>query len=87
MINKETLIKQEKDILYNRSVTSNPISGTGFMPRMNVSPARTTSNRLYGGYNLNNNDRVFATVDYKEVIYIEFGAVRGVSGPNRRTAG
>lgn len=26
-------------------------------------------------------------VDYKEIIYIEFGAVRGVSGPNRSIDG
>ena len=77
MINKETLIKQEKEILYSKSVTSNPISGTGFMPRMNVSPARTTSNRLYGGYNLGNNDRVFAAVDYREVITALKDALKG----------
>ena len=34
-------------------------------------------------------DRILAkySVDFKEVIYVEFGAIRGVSGPNRRTAG
>ncbi len=77
MTNKETIIRQEKEILYNKTLTSNPISGTGYMPRMNVSPARTTSNRLYGGYNLNNNDRVFATIDYKEVITSLKDALKG----------
>lgn len=68
MINKDTIIKQEKEILYNKTLTSNPISGTGFMPRMSASVARTTSNRLYGGYNSNNTDRVFATTDFREII-------------------
>ena len=68
MINKDTLIKQEKEILYNKTLTTNPISGAGFMPRMSASVARTTSNRLYGGYNSNNTDRVFATTDFREII-------------------
>lgn len=68
MINKDTLIKQEKEILYNKTLTTNPISGVGFMPRMSASVARTTSNRLYGGYNSNNTDRVFATTDFREII-------------------
>lgn len=67
MNSKETLIKQEKEILYNKTLASNPIA-KGFMPQMRPNVARTTTNRLYGGYNSANNDRVFATVDYKEVI-------------------
>ncbi|MGN1124964.1 MAG: HD domain-containing phosphohydrolase [Candidatus Gastranaerophilaceae bacterium] len=66
MINRETVNKQEKEILYNKSMASNPIARAGFMPKLNVTP-RTTTNRLYGGYN-SNNDRVFATTDYREVI-------------------
>ena len=68
MINKESLIKQEKEILYSKSMASNPIAGTGFMPGLKVSPARTTSNRLYCGYKTSNNENVFAAVDYREVI-------------------
>lgn len=67
MINKDSLIKQEKEILYNKTMASNPISGAGFMPRMSASPARTTSNRLYGGYNFSSGETNFAA-DYREVI-------------------
>ena len=74
---KDTLRNQEKEILYNKSLTSNPISGTGFMPRMNVSSARTTSNRLYGGYITGNNDRIFAAADYREVITALQVALKG----------
>ena len=68
MIDKETLIKQEKEILYNKSMASNPISGTGFMPKMTTPIARTSSNRLFGGYVSANNERVFSTTDYREII-------------------
>ncbi len=67
MINKETLIKKEKEILYNNSMASNPIMGAG-MPRIANSPARTTSNRLYGGYNFFGTEKSFAIADYKEII-------------------
>ena len=77
MNNKETLIKQEKEILYNKSLTSNPISGTGFMPRMTSPVARTTTNRLYGGYNASNNDKIFAASDYREVITSLKEALKG----------
>ncbi len=67
MINKESLIKKEKEILYNNSMASNPIMGAG-LPRIANSPARTTSNRLYGGYNFFGTEKNFAIADYKEVI-------------------
>ncbi len=72
MNNKETLIKQEKEILYNKNLASNPISGSssgsGFIPCMTSYIARTTTNRLYGGYNSSNTDSAFAVSDYREVI-------------------
>lgn len=77
MIDKETLIKQEKEILYNKSMASNPISGTGFMPKMTTPIARTSSNRLFGGYVSANNERVFSTTDYREVIKDMNTALRG----------
>ncbi len=77
MINKDTIIKQEKEILYNKTLSTNPISGTGFMPRMSASVARTTSNRLYCGYNSNNTDRVFATTDFREIISSLSVALKG----------
>ena len=67
MINKDSLIKKEKEILYNNSMASNPIMGAG-LPRIANSPARTTSNRLYGGYNFFGTEKNFAITDYKEII-------------------
>lgn len=78
MINKESLIKQEKEILYNNSMASNPIAGRG-LPRIMTSPARTTSNRLYGGYNFNAPEKNFAITDYKEVISELKNAFKGKS--------
>ena len=78
MNNKDTLIKQEKEILYNKSLASNPISSAkGFMPNMTSSIARTTTNRLYGGYNLGCNDSVFATSDYRDIICSLKEALKG----------
>lgn len=79
MINKDSLIKKEKEILYNNSLASNPIAGTGFMPRMTASPARTTSNRLYGGYNFTAPEKNFAIADYKEIISALKDAFKGKS--------
>ena len=58
-------------------MASNPISGTGFMPKMTTPIARTSSNRLFGGYVSANNERVFSTTDYREVIKDMNTALRG----------
>ena len=68
MINKDSLIKQEKEILYNKSLASNPISGKGFMPGMTAGSTRMTSNRLYGGYNSTGTEKSFVAADYREII-------------------
>jgi len=75
--NKDILIKQEKEILYNKTMASNPIANKGFMPRMTSSVARTTTNRLYGGYNCSNTESLFAVSDYKEVITSLKEALKG----------
>lgn len=83
MKNKETLIKQEKEILYGKSSVSNPISKSGYMPYMTSMSARTTSNRLYGGYNNTENiHKIFASYDYKEVITYLKDAVKGKVNTN-----
>ncbi len=75
---KDTIISQEKEILYKKSLSSNPISGTGFMPRMTASVSRTTQNRLFSGYNLGaNNDNVFGSTDYREIISNLNSALKG----------
>ena len=79
MFNKESLIKQEKEILYNNTLASNPIAGKGIMPKMTTSVARTTSNRLYGGYNFAAPDKNFAVADYKDVISSLKAAFKGKS--------
>ncbi|MGN0017585.1 MAG: HD domain-containing phosphohydrolase [Candidatus Gastranaerophilaceae bacterium] len=83
MINKDILIKQEKEILYNKTMTSNPISGSGFMPRFGANvTSRPTSNRLYGGYNNLNNNIVLATTDYREIISSISASLKGKTNPS-----
>lgn len=77
MINKESLIKKEKEILYNNSLASNPIAGAGLRPCVTTSPTRTTSNRLYGGYNFFAPEKSFAITDYKDVISSLKSALKG----------
>lgn len=79
-MNKVDIRTEEKEVLYNRTLVSNPINrGVQRMPMMNVSRT-TSSNRLYGGY-IQNIDNVNSAVkvDYKDVIEVLSSALLGKS--------
>lgn len=56
--------------------SSNPLSGTGKIARMNaITPAKTVSNRLYSGYN-NYRQKLSSSVDYAELISLLSEAIK-----------
>lgn len=59
--------KEEIEIVYNKTNSFNPINNNGIISRMNSMNSRTTSNRLYGGYNQNPN--IHSSVNYREIIH------------------
>ncbi|MBQ3311456.1 diguanylate cyclase [bacterium] len=82
MINKEALLKQEKEILYNKSMATNPIAGSGFTPRPQISnTTRPTMNRLYCGYNNSDNSSMLRTMDYREIISELNTSLKGKTNP------
>ena len=60
----------KKELSSQNSWSSNPLSGSGKIARMNaITPSKTVSNRLYSGYN-NYLQKPSAAVDYEELIAI-----------------
>lgn len=60
-------LAEKKDVLYDKTVSDNPISNNGIIARINSLNSRTTVNKMYGGYNQNPNSR-FSTIDYPDLI-------------------
>lgn len=60
-------LAEKNDVLYDKTVSANPISNNGIIARINSLNNRTTVNKMYGGYNQNPNSR-FSTIDYPDLI-------------------
>lgn len=66
-MNKNKQSAEQKEVLYNKTTSSNPINNNGIIARINSLNTKTSVNKMYGGYNLNpvNN---FSNVDYPELL-------------------
>lgn len=60
-------LAEKKDVLYDKTVSANPINNNGIIARINSLNSRTTVNKMYGGYNQNPRN-VFSAVDYPDLI-------------------
>lgn len=60
-------LAEDKDVLYQKTPSSNPINNNGIIARINSLNTRTTSNKTFGGYNINPRNN-FSTLDYPELI-------------------
>lgn len=66
-LNENNKLADNKEVLYHKTSTSNPINSDGIIARINLLNSRTTANKTYGGYNQNPNT-LFAAVDYPDLI-------------------
>lgn len=66
MNNNKHLIEQ-KEVLYNKTGSSNPINNNGIIARINSLNTRTTANKMYGGYNQHSISS-FSSVDYPDLL-------------------
>lgn len=66
-MNRKEQLAEQKEVLYNKTNSSNPINNNGIIARINSLNTRTSSNKMYGGYNQNpiNN---FSNVDYPDLL-------------------
>lgn len=60
-------LAEDKEVLYQKTPSSNPINNNGIIARINSLNTRTTSNKTFGGYN-NSHRNNFSTLDYPELI-------------------
>lgn len=65
---KSKQLADKKDVLYDKTVTGNPISNDGIIARINSLNSRTTANKTYGGYNQNLYNNSYSTIDYLDLI-------------------
>lgn len=63
--NKE--IAEKSDVLYNKTLSGNPINNNGIIARINSLNSRTTVNKMYGGYN-HNPRNMYSPIDYADLI-------------------
>ncbi len=77
-MNKSDIIKAEKEVLYNKSMVSNPIARKGLPSRTPINANRASYNRLYCGYNQAFNTAITSSeLDYSEVIKFLNAAISG----------
>ena len=67
ILNENKQLADNKEVLYNKTSSSNPISNDGIIARINLLNSRTTANKTYGGYNQNQNP-IFTAIDYPDLI-------------------
>lgn len=60
-------LAENKEVLYQKTSSSNPINNNGIIARINSLNTRTTSNKTFGGYNINPRNN-FSTLDYPELL-------------------
>lgn len=62
-------LADKKDVLYDKTLSDNPINNNGIIARINSLNTRTTANKMYGGYNQNlYKNNVSSAIDYNELI-------------------
>lgn len=67
-MNQKQLIKEEKQILYSKTMVSNPISSKNVISKMNSLNSLRTTNRLYSGYTQTQERLHAEAIDYREII-------------------
>lgn len=67
-MNEDKQLADHKEVLYQKTSSSNPISNNGIIARINSLNTRTTSNKMYGGYNQNPHTTAFSSIDYPDVL-------------------
>lgn len=77
--NKQTA--ENKEVLYQKIRSSNPIQNNGIIARINSLNTRTTANKMYGGYNQNPRTTMSA-VDYPDLLQALSEVLRNKSNPN-----
>lgn len=65
---KSKQLADKKDILYDKTVSNNPISNNGIIARINSLNSKTTTNKMYVGYNQNLYNNFYSTIDYQDLI-------------------
>lgn len=60
-------LADNKEVLYQKTSSSNPINNNGIIARINSLNTRTTFNKTFSGYN-NNPRSAFSTLDYPELL-------------------
>jgi len=66
-LNEKKQLVDNKEVLYNKTGTSNPVNNNGIIARINSLNTRTTQNKMYGGYNQNPNTP-FSAIDYPDLL-------------------
>lgn len=62
-------IAEKQDVLYEKTLSENPINNNGIIARINSLNTRTTANKMYGGYNQNiYKGAALQNIDYAELI-------------------
>lgn len=65
-MNDKKQLAENKEVLYNKTTSSNPINNNGIIARINSLNTRTNVNRLYGGYN--QSPQSSFSVDYPDLL-------------------
>lgn len=66
---KSEEIAEKRDVLYEKTLSENPINNNGIIARINSLNTRTTANKMYGGYNQNlYKGAALQNIDYAELI-------------------
>lgn len=66
-MNRNKPLAENKEALYNKAPNSNPISNNGIIARINSLNTRTTTGKLFNGYN-HSVPNMFQAVDYPDII-------------------
>lgn len=66
-MNENNQLADNKDVLYKKTATVNPINNNGIIARINSLNKKTSTNKTYGGYNQNPRS-MFSVVDYPDLI-------------------
>lgn len=66
-MNENNQLADNKDVLYKKTPTVNPINNNGIIARINSLNKKTITNKTYGGYNQNPRT-MFSAVDYPDLI-------------------
>jgi len=66
-LNENKQLADNKDVLYDKTPSSNPINNNGIIARINSLNSRTNINKMHGGYNQNPRT-IISSIDYPDLI-------------------